>query len=180
MTIYLLWNLPLFVLLILAAAWDLRTRRIPNWITLPLVVSGLARCCILRGTPGPGTAALGMLVGAAIPFVLFAIGALGGGDVKLMAGVGAWLGPLPALAVFLISGVLGMVVVLAQSALQGRTAALLRNSTVVALNLIYVRQVGLKHATDTGRSARSVDRPLPYAVPVLAAVLLLSAHQLLR
>jgi prepilin peptidase CpaA len=180
MTIYLLWNLPLLVLLVLAAGWDLRERRIPNWITLLLIVSGFARCCILRGTPGPGTAALGMLAGAAIPFALFAIGALGAGDVKLMAGVGAWVGPVPALAVFLIAGVVGMVVVLAQAGLQGRTALLFRNSAVVALNLIYVRQVGLKHATDTGRSTRSVDRPLPYAVPVLAAFLLLSAQKLTR
>jgi hypothetical protein len=38
------------------------------------------------------------------------------------------------------------------------------------VNLVHVRDVGLEHATATGKSSQSVDKPLPYAVPVLLAV----------
>jgi hypothetical protein len=37
------------------------------------------------------------------------------------------------------------------------------------MNLIHVRQVGLEHASATGRAAKSIGRPLPYAVPILVA-----------
>ena len=62
-------------------------------------------------------------------------------------------------------------IVLAQAAAAGRLRVLARNSAVVAVNLWHVRQVGVEHATETGRACRSVDRPLPFAVPVFAATL---------
>jgi len=61
---------------------------------------------------------------------------------------------------------------LGQAAWQGRTRVLLRNSAVVAVNLLYVKDVGLEHATRTGRESRSIDKPLPFAVPALIAVVL--------
>jgi prepilin peptidase CpaA len=106
---------------------------------------------------------------------MFAIGAVGGGDVKLLAGIGAWLGPWAVFQVFCVEAVIGMVIVLAQAAAQGRTQTLLRNSAVLAVNLAHVNDVGLDHVKATGQSSRSVDRPLPYAVPVLIAVLILLA-----
>jgi len=164
--------LPLVVLLAWAAVIDVRQRRIPNWLTLLLILSGFAQSFLGTRTVSPPWSLLGILAAAALPFALFAIGALGGGDVKLMAGVGAWLGPTPALAVFVIEKVVGLIIVVTQAAIQGRTRVLLRNSAVVTMNLLYVRQVGLEHAAQTGRGCRSVDRPLPFAVPALIAVLL--------
>ena len=46
-------------------------------------------------TVGPLASATGLLTGFALSFALFAIGAMCGGDVKIMAGVGAWVGPMP-------------------------------------------------------------------------------------
>lgn len=175
---HLLQFAPLLLLLLVAAAWDARTRLIPNWLTLLVITGGIAQSFSAAHVVGPGASLLGILVGAAIPFVLFAIGALGGGDVKLMAGVGAWLGPLPALAVFAAAAVVGMMIVLAQALAQGRLQTLARNSLVVALSLVHVRQVGIEHAAGTGQSARSVDRPLPYAVPVFVSVLLLTLWEI--
>jgi hypothetical protein len=48
---------------------------------------------------------------------------------------------------------------------------LFRNSALVAMNLVHVRHVGLEHASATGRTAKSIGRPLPYAVPVLLAAI---------
>jgi prepilin peptidase CpaA len=166
---------PLLALLFVAAIGDLRDRRIPNWLNFLLIVSGIAQSCFASRVVGPGMSVLGIFIGAAIPFVLFAIGALGAGDVKLLAGVGAWLGPWAALAVFMVAAVVGMVIVLVQAAAQGRLQLLFKNSALVAMNLLYVREVGVEHASQTGRSARSIDRPLPYAVPVLIAALIVLA-----
>ena len=170
----LLHLVPLFALLVWAAFTDLRERKIRNWLTLSLMASGLAQSFLPLHSATPGGAALGLLAGFGITFILFALGALGGGDVKLMAGVGAWVGPVNALVVFVIAALIGMVVVLAQAVWQGRLYALLRNSALVAINLIHVREVGVDHVVATGRSARSVERPLPYAVPVLIALAILA------
>jgi len=163
---------PLLVLLVWAAVVDLRQRRIPNWLTLLLIASGFARSFMVGGAVGPAGAVLGIFAGAAIPFMLFAMGAMGGGDVKLMAGVGAWLGPWPALAVLVTEKIVGLAIVVAQAAWQGRLAALLGNSAVVAVNVLHIREVGIDHVSGTGRSCRSVSRPLPFAVPALISVII--------
>jgi prepilin peptidase CpaA len=159
---------PMLALLLWAAVQDLRTRRIRNWLTLSLAASGLLHS-FLGGPVGPGWAMLGLVVGFALPFLPYAFGALGGGDVKLLSGVGAWLGPTGALAVFLGAAVVGLVIVLVQCAWQGRLLALFRNSAVLAVSLAHVGQLGVKHASETGKACRSIDRPLPYAVPVFLA-----------
>ncbi len=115
---------------------------------------------------------LGLLAGFALPLLLFIIGALGAGDVKLLSGIGAWMGAAGVGQVFAVEAVLGILLVLAQAAVTGRLRTLLRNSTVLAINLWHVNDVGLEHVTATGRSCRSIDRPLPFAVPVFAATLI--------
>jgi prepilin peptidase CpaA len=166
---------PLIVLLGVAAAIDARTRRIPNWLTFGLMIGGLARTAMFGSAGGMTAALLGFVVGAAIPLVLFAISALGGGDVKLLAAVGIWLGPGPVFAVFLVEAMLGLVIVLVQARMEGRTKILLRNSAVIAANFACVSEVGLNHAVETGRACRSVSRPLPYAVPLFFATLIVLA-----
>src|SRR5215211_5201799 len=92
---------PLGAMLCIAAGIDWRERRIPNWLTVIMALSGIAGSFMGGHVAAPGQAMLGLLVGFAIPFVLFAMGALGGGDVKLLAGVGAWLGPIIVIKIFL-------------------------------------------------------------------------------
>lgn len=164
--------LPLLGLVALAAVQDVRTRKIRNWLTLSLAWSGLLCSLLALNGVSPVQSVLGLLAGFALTFVLFAIGALGGGDVKLLAGVGAWMGPANVLAVFLLAAVVGLVIVLGQSLAQGRLTALFRNSTVLLLNIWHVQELGTAHVEHTGKSCRSVERPLPYAVPVLVATLL--------
>jgi prepilin peptidase CpaA len=161
----------MLVLLVIAAVIDWRQRRIPNWLNAVLILSGLIQSILSGGLTGLGWSLAGLFAAAAIPFVLFAIGALGAGDVKLMAGIGAWMGPLPALWVFIVEKVVGLVLVFVQALAQRRLKMLLHNSRLVALNLLFIREVGLAHVSSTGRSVRSIDRPLPYAVPALIAVI---------
>jgi prepilin peptidase CpaA len=166
-----LWLTPLLLLLIWAAVEDFRTRRIRNWLTFSMMLSGFLQTFLLINHLTPGQSALGFAVGFGLPLVLFVLGAIGGGDVKLLAGVGAWLGAVAVFKVFCAEAVIGMVIVLAQAAVQGRLRVLTRNSVMLANHLVHIDQVGLEHTTLTGQSCRSVDRPLPFAVPVLIAVI---------
>ncbi len=81
--------------LVAAAVSDLRGRRIPNLVVAPLLAGGLAYQAVLRGWAGAGHALLGAVLGIAILFVPFAARMIGGGDVKLLGAIGAWLGPSP-------------------------------------------------------------------------------------
>ena len=91
----------------LACATDLRSARIPNWLTLGAMVAGLCFHAMLPGSGGIGAAALGLLVGLLVFFPFFALGALGAGDVKLMAALGAWIGAAAVVNVALYGAVAG-------------------------------------------------------------------------
>ena len=76
-----------------AACWfDVRTRRIPNWLTFPAALLGLVAATAAHGGHGTVSSAAGFLVGLALFFPLFVLKGLGAGDVKLMGALGAWLG----------------------------------------------------------------------------------------
>ena len=68
------------------------------------------------------------------------------------------------------------IIVLFQALYQGRGRILMRNSAVLAVNMAHMGDVGLDHVRETGQSSRSIDRPLPYAVPVLVAMAILFAR----
>jgi Flp pilus assembly protein protease CpaA len=94
-----------------AAALDVRTRRIPNWLTLPLAGLGVVVAGVRAGVPGVGDALAACLV-LALPYVLlFAFAGGGAGDAKMMGAVGAWLG--------LRAGVIVLVAVAVTGALFG-------------------------------------------------------------
>jgi Flp pilus assembly protein protease CpaA len=169
---------PLVGALAIAAVIDGYQRRIPNWLTFGLLLGGLGKALVFGGAGHFEWAFLGVLAGAAIPLVLYAISALGGGDVKLLGAIGAWVGPGPAVLIFMVEALLGLGIVLVQAIAQRRTGALLRNSALIAVNFAGVSEVGLKHAVDTGKSCQAIRRPLPFAVPVFFATLivLLTGH----
>jgi prepilin peptidase CpaA len=167
---------PMLALTALAAVIDARSRRIPNWVTFTMILSGLAIAISGLGIVSTWQALGGMGVGFGLTIILFAVGALGGGDVKLLAGIGAWLGPEAALKVFVLEAIIGAIIVITQALAQGRFRKLLRNSAVLAVSMAHAGDLGMDHVRATGQSSRSIDRPLPYAVPVLIAVSLLLAR----
>ncbi|WP_181699729.1 A24 family peptidase [Chthonobacter albigriseus] len=95
------------------AAWfDHRTGRIPNWLTYGSLGAGLV-LGLTGGLVGLGGSVLGMLAASAVFVVAFAAGSCGGGDVKLMAALGAIVGMPQAmdltLAALLVGGVLAVI-----------------------------------------------------------------------
>ena len=77
----------------IAAALDVGTFTVPNWLTFPLCFLGLAYHTFLFGSTGFAFSTVGMLIGFLLLLLFFVVGAIGAGDVKLLAAVGAWLGP---------------------------------------------------------------------------------------
>jgi prepilin peptidase CpaA len=168
----LLQLLPMLALLICAAVIDLRERRIPNWLTLLLAWSGLVQSLLPTGSITLSAAVLGMLIGLALPLALFVMGALGGGDVKLLAGLGAWLGAIGVIKVFAIAAIIGMVMVVVQSARRGRLGALFRDSALVTINVMHPNAAALHGVLENSRATQPTNAVLPYAVPVFCAVVL--------
>jgi prepilin peptidase CpaA len=105
-----------------ACVTDVRFRKVPNWLTASAVLAGLSGHVIAPGGQGLVAAALGMAVGLAVFFPFFALGGMGGGDVKLMAALGTWIGwsaiIWTALYGAVAGGVLGLAVALAQGYLR--------------------------------------------------------------
>ena len=77
----------------IAVVFDVRTCRIPNWLTFGAAAAAFVYSAWQAGFPGVGIAAAGWLAAAALFFPFFALGGMGAGDVKLLAALGAWLGP---------------------------------------------------------------------------------------
>jgi prepilin peptidase CpaA len=80
---------------------DLRTRRIPNRLTVAAAVTAVALGVVRAGWQGAVVSAAGVLTGLAIFLPLCLAGKLGAGDVKAMGAVGAFLGPSGVLLVAL-------------------------------------------------------------------------------
>jgi prepilin peptidase CpaA len=163
--------IPMFGLLAIAAVIDMRSRRIPNWLTLSLATAGLVQSFLPWHTATPLQSLLGLLLGFVLNIGLFALQIRGGGDVKLFAGLGAWMGPLATFEVFLASTIIAAVVALVQCALSGKLRALLRNTAMLAVSAAHPRELGVAHMTRPDGSFRSVGRPVPYALPVILAAL---------
>jgi len=89
-----------------AVVSDLRTRRIPNWLTAPALGMAIAMHTASGGVSGLGFSLLGFAAGFGVLFCLWLIGGGGGGDVKMMGALGAWLGLTLTIQVFLVSAVL--------------------------------------------------------------------------
>ncbi|HLK63059.1 MAG TPA: A24 family peptidase [Bryobacteraceae bacterium] len=98
----------LLTLVLGAAVYDVRYRRIPNWLTVGGVLIGLAlNTFMYQGWPGLRMSLAGFGVGFGVYVALYALRAMGAGDVKLMAAVGSMVGWEDWFGIFLITAVIG-------------------------------------------------------------------------
>jgi len=86
-----------------AATVDVRQYRVPNRLTIPLLLTGMIFHSLAAGISGFQVSLLGAACGFACLVLAYGIGILGAGDVKLVAAVGAWLGISTIIAVVLIA-----------------------------------------------------------------------------
>ncbi|BDQ34888.1 A24 family peptidase [Pseudodesulfovibrio portus] len=107
----------LAVALVTASVTDLRDQRIYNWLTFPLIIAGFATHTVFGGMEGLKFAASGFGLGFVVMVIPYFMGVMGAGDVKLMAGIGAWLGLESTFTAFLFTCIAGGVYGLAVLAL---------------------------------------------------------------
>jgi prepilin peptidase CpaA len=114
-------NWPVWLLsavLVVAAVIDGWQLKVPNWITFPLVIAGWIYSSTLHPEcsvwwQGLGWSLLGTVIGLALLLPAYAIGGMGAGDVKLLAGVGAWVWGTTTLYAFCVSAIVGGAIALA-------------------------------------------------------------------
>jgi prepilin peptidase CpaA len=101
------------ITLVVAAIIDGLKLKVPNWITFPMIISGWLYSATLSPYPGwegVWLSLIGTAVGLAVLLPAYAVGGMGAGDVKLMAGVGAWMWGSVTLAAFAVSALVGGVI----------------------------------------------------------------------
>jgi len=101
------------IILIVAAVIDGWKLKVPNWLTFPMVLAGWGTSAFLFGWSGLAWSLVGTAVGLALLLPAYAIGGMGAGDVKLLAGVGAWVWGTVTFYAFCVSAVVGGVIALA-------------------------------------------------------------------
>jgi len=115
---------------IIAAVWDIKQRRIPNWLTYPGIGLGVVLRGLLfrsEGWKGLGSAVAGCLLAGGIMFVFFAVRAMGAGDVKLMAAIGSLVGPKHSIVVLLATAICGGVMAIVYALYRRRMWTTLQN-----------------------------------------------------
>lgn len=152
-----------------AALSDLRTRRIPNWITLPGAVMGFALQVFYGGRHGALASLAGAGLGLGIFIALYIAGGMGAGDVKLFSAVGALTGPQSLIVVFVLTGLLGGIAAAALAASRGRLRETLEKTGELMLDLGRLRWQEVRGAST---AAGSDPLRLPYGVVIAGGTLL--------
>ncbi|HZT29904.1 MAG TPA: A24 family peptidase [Bryobacteraceae bacterium] len=159
----------LIVLLVLpAAVFDIRSRRIPNWLVLAGALLGFALNWFLYGLAGLREAALGFALAFGVYFVFHALHAMGGGDVKLMAAIGSMVGPVSWLQIFLLTSVLGGVAALLLVAWRGRLRKTFWNVAFILSEICRFRAPYLSRQELDVRSGQALSLPHGAVVAVAA------------
>lgn len=168
-----LWIVGAFVLV--AAAFDVWRFQIPNALTIPALLAGLAHHLWQGGWNGGAESAAGAALGAASLIALYALGAMGAGDVKLLAAVGAWLGAPAAFCVFVIAALAAGVYSAVILAGQGRLGrATLRAAAQLARLAACAGRLPVADRVEAVvRQSRPRTRLIPFAPMIAIGVFLL-------
>ncbi len=155
-----------------AAVTDIKSRRIPNWLTLFGVLAGILLNSFLRvddpirwyGGYNWRTALIGMGLAFLVYFPLYLLRGMGAGDVKLMAAVGALMGPANWFAIFLLSNILGGAPAVLRLWGKGRTWATLRNVGYMLNELLHFRPPYLRREELDLKSPKATKMPHGVAI----------------
>jgi prepilin peptidase CpaA len=151
------------------AGWDLKSKRIPNELTLGGALAGLGFQLGFHGLPGLWDGLAGWGLGFGLLMVPYCLGGMGAGDVKGGAALGAWLGLSNAFRFYIYMGLAGGAIVLGVWLWQGRLWAGLRQWWHFLFNWVLCRPCGSKPPPPT--SAKSTYIPYGTAMALGMAIL---------
>jgi len=152
------------IVLVFAAVIDGYKLRVPNWLTFPFVISGWIYGGIVGGWTGLAWSLGGTAVGLGLLLPAYAIGGMGAGDVKLLAGVGAWILPSDTFYAFCVSAVIGGVIALSMIAI-GHGWRRHKDLFLTIINEIVVVREPTALATLAAQRKSSMML-LPYGIPI--------------
>jgi prepilin peptidase CpaA len=164
------WTVQLLLaaVVLVASYYDIRYRRIPNWLTLPCVIVGFALNAFLEPPVwhGLGDAGLAVALALLFNFPLYLLHARGAGDVKLLAAIGALVGWRDWVAIFILSGILGGLLAVVLMLAKGRFRKTLWNTASIISEMVHFRAPHLKS------EEFDVNSPLSFRLPQGAVIAL--------
>jgi prepilin peptidase CpaA len=158
---------------VLAGLIDARTFRIPNLLTVPLLLSGFAYHAITGGGAGLQASLFGAAFGFGVIFVLYLVGGMGAGDVKLMTAIGAWLQAEATLHVFVVAALLMGAYSIVMLVWQRRLGDGIRMAQLALLKFSAIgRHIGGEdRVEDRLKRGEGYKRLIPFAVMLMFAVI---------
>ncbi len=152
--------------LIEAAIIDGRSLRVPNWLTYHFLAGGLIFAFIRGGSPFLLSSLAGATVGLLTLLPLYSIGGMGAGDVKLMAGLGAWVGPWLTAGAFVSTALSGALIAAGMIVYSGAIWRHIGTAHSIAQEVLSIRNpVALAQRAAERKPAMLL---LPYAIPIAA------------
>lgn len=165
-------DLILPLLLSLWIAWlDLKTRRIPNYLTLGIALAGLGFRLGSLGLPGLENGLCGLGIGFLLLLLPYWKGGMGAGDVKALAALGAWLGFPRILYLGVYMGLAGGVIILVAFWRQGMFWSRIRQGWLLLSHWLWGGP--LRPAI---RLPSSPPRNIPYGSAMALGMLFLCWH----
>ncbi len=152
-------------------AWgDIRSHRIPNYLTLFTALSGLGFQVGAFGWAGLVQGLLGLMLGFGLMLPFYLKGGMGAGDVKALAALGAWLGPRPTLFLFIYMGLAGLPLLLFYLWRRGELRAAAARCWSAILGFFLSRPHSLSLAPS---SAATPSTGIPYATAIALGMMVL-------
>lgn len=155
----LLVKIVLLCTVVAAGLYDLRYRRIPNWLNLSAMAIGVTLNLLLFASHGFVLALLGIGCSLLVYIPLYLLRGMGAGDVKLMAAVGAIAGPRNWLGIFLVTAILGGIVSFIYVLSRKRLHETLLNLSLIVTELLHVRAPAIRDPGLDVRSAGALRMP---------------------
>ena len=152
------------VTLVVAALIDGLKLKVPNWITFPMIISGWLYSGLWFGWEGLGWSLVGTVVGLGLLLPAYAIGGMGAGDVKLLAGVGAWIGPTMTFHAFCVSAILGGLMAVAMVLWRRKWGRHQAQFWAILTEIMLIRDPSQLSAMAAQRKGQMML--LPYGIPI--------------
>lgn len=162
---------------VLWASWfDYSQRRVPNRLNLTLILAGFLAQGVYFGMAGIGSGILGLVLGFGLLIVPWLMHGMGAGDVKLLAAIGVWLGPMLTLYSFCVGVAIGGIVAIIMIVSTGRLRMACTNMGVILVKMCNPQTMFSEFGS--AKSFGETSQLLPYGVPLTVGTLVILAAKM--